>query len=79
MLDPIDEENRVSTVEEQFSAMSNKLMDMISRSSPRGEDNISHPTTNNSREYQRLTVLPTQHEDIVIVSEDRSLLHASIN
>lgn len=32
-LDPIDEENKAMYVEEKFSAMSNKIIDIISRSS----------------------------------------------
>ena len=44
LLDPIDEEMKGSTVEEKFSAMSNKLMDMISRSSQR-EEVMSGQTT----------------------------------
>ena len=77
LLDPIDEENRKSTVEEKFSAMSNKLMDMISRSS-QCEEKASSQTTRKSKEYQDLTI-PMQQVDIVIVSESRPMLSRSLN
>ena len=78
LLDPIDEENRKSTVEEKFSVMSNKLMDMISRSS-QCEEKASSQTTRKSKEYHDLTIVPMQQVDIVIVSESHPMLSRSLN